>query len=727
MKIIEGYLRAGTCATAVMLAAGAMAEDALAQEAPPQVNASGLSEIIVTAQRRAERQQDVPVAISAADSTMLAQIGITRLNELQRLSPNLNIYEGGGIVQPFLRGIGTTSTPVGNEPSVAVYLDGVYYSRLPYGFFSLANIERVEVLKGPQGTLFGRNSSGGLINIITPEPSFTTKVDANLGYGSFDTIRGDLYATTALSDKVAWDVSVAGVNQGDGWGRNVISGRKNGFANFFAARSKLLFQMTDDTKAIVTGFYSFSRASGQGNSWKGTTQGYNLPPYQRFDPLPGYYDVRGNDEQREQSTGYGGTLKIVHDGGIGTLTATSSYLHLQDRFELESDYTDRREFLAFLPGRIDQFSQELQLSGKNGPVSWVGGLFYYHSVSQYQPVRLTGLRFADGVRIFSRQKADSIAAYGQGDIRLTDQLGITLGLRITNDGVKGNGRQDIVIGGTPVVIAPQSSASDKSWRASWRTAVNYKFTPDVMGYVSYSRGYKAATYNLVPFSGSIAQPETLDAYELGVKTELFDRHARINASLFWYDVKSLQVQLLDQGLLVLSNADSSRSRGAEIDGLIKLSSALSTRFAASYLDAKFRKYDNAPSVLPNPNPPYGGLPPIAIDAAGNRTPMSSKWTFSAGFTYTVPTSAGDLELGADYVYNSGYYFEADNFIKQPHFDLIDARARITPRDNLSVTVWGKNLGNSKYAIHEAASGDGLGYSYTPASPRTYGVTVGVNF
>lgn len=729
------YTKLGMTASAcamVMATAPAFAQEAsVAPPASDQADEAGqISDIVVTAQKRAQNLQDVPVAVTAFTGSALQDRGIVNVGELTTITPGLQIGSSNGVALPFLRGIGTTSFSVGVESSVAVYTDGIYYTRLPQGFLALNNIERVEVLKGPQGTLFGRNSSGGIVNIITPDPSHNFAVRGSVGYGRFDTFRGDLYVTGGLADNLAADITIGGTNQEKGWGTNLATGNKAGFQNDFTVRSKLLFEPGDDTRLVLTGFYSYSLGSSQGNVFPGFTRGTREAPFELITTLPNFYDQDQDIDGRSKAEAWGVSLKAEQNLGFATLTSISGYTENKERIDGDGDYGTRPDFIYVLDSKIEQFTQELQLTGDGGgPLDWVLGLYYYDAKSRYNPAHFYGALFAPAdLFIHAKQHVKAYAAYAQATYEVARGLSLTGGLRYTRDKMSGEGFTDLEVGGVPVGTIPAGSDSRTFNKLTFRTAVDYQFTPDILGYVSFSRGYKSAGYNLLPFEAPPQKPETLDAYEVGFKTDLFDRRLRLNISGFWYDVSNPQVQLNRNGSVFLSNADSSRVKGIELEGQVAFGGGFTGRFGFTYLDSKYRKYLDAPSGPPNPNPPYGAADPlISIDASGNRTPLAAKIVFNLGADYVIETGHGDVQLSADYYHNSGYYFEPDNLLHQKAFDLLSGQIKYSPTDNLAVRFWGKNLLGEKYVSWALTQAGAPGYPFVAGAPRTYGVSVDFNF
>lgn len=694
----------------------------------------GLEDIIVTAQKRAQNLQDVPVAVSAFTEEGLLSRGITNVGELTRVTPGLTVAQGTGVVLPFLRGIGSNASAAGNESSVAVYADGVYFTRLPLGFLSLNNIERVEVLKGPQGTLFGRNASGGVINIITRDPSFDFAGHGSVGYGNYQTFRGNLYLTGGLTDTLAMNVSVGGQYQADGWGTNILTGENTGFQNDFTARAKLMFKPDELTKFVLTGYYSFSRVSTQGNTVPGFTRGTRLPPYQVETTLPDFYDVSNSVEGRNETKGEGVSFRAEHDFGFGTLVSTTAYTAERELQPGDQDLTIRDDGTYLLHIGVTQFTQELQLGGKVGDLTYVAGLFYYDAISKYDPSDFTGELFAPfNTQLFSRQRARSYAGYTQMTYDVTSRFRITGGLRYTHEITSGSGRTVLRQNGAQVAEIPTPPDKTKLDKLTFRGALDYRFSDQVLGYVSYSRGYKSGGYNLIPFTAPAQRPEVVDALEAGFKTDLFDRRLRLNAAAFRYWIEDPQVQLIRAGSIVLSNAESATVKGVEFDAEAAVTPELSLRGGFTYLDSRYKSYVDAPSLPPNTNTDpdqgyIGGTAPIiSVDASGNRTPLAPEAVFNIGGNYRIGTEAGDFDLSVDYYHTSRVFFEPDNLLSQSGYGLLSAQVKFSPMENLDLRIWGRNLTGKEYISLGVSYSGPSGYPYLPGPPRTVGVAADFRF
>lgn len=704
------------------------------------------SDIVVTAQRRAENLQKVPLAVTALNSSQLTSAGIRTVSDLGGRVPGLTVQKFNGIVQPFLRGIGSSTSTAGVESSVAVYMDGVYFSRLPSSFFDLANVERVEVLKGPQGTLFGRNSTGGVINVVTRDPSFATEVRGTLSYGRFDSIDGNAYISTGLSDDVALAVAVSGKTT-DGYGFNNVSGNRYGFEDSILVSSKLMYLPSDDTKVTLSGFYSWSQNSGNKAAFPGTSSighnyyydqilglGLGIPRNGNVygDNAPGatkigFYESVSKPDQREKFHVYGGSLHVDQDVGFARLISITGYSHIQQ----DSTYGDYLpapappapvEFLVPAHSRVNLFTQEIQLVSKaDSAFDWILGLYYLNSKTYYTADTVFDIPLFYGNTPLSApatERVKSFAAFGQVSYNLTDQLKLTGGLRYTWDKTSGEG----LVGGV-VAVPPDSS---KVHKPSYKAALDYQVTPDVMVYGLYSHGFKSGAYNILTYSSPPTAPEELDDYEIGIKSELFGRVVRLNAAAFWYEIKNPQVQLIQTGTTFLSNAGGARVKGAEADVTIRAAQGVNLRAGIAYLDAKYTDYKNAPAG--RPNFVLGGSDVLpAIDASGNRLPFAPKWSYNIGGDYAIDTPIGQVTFTADWFHNSGYSFEPDQFLRQGAYDLVNGQIKLQLREDLDVRIWGRNLLNERIVAGAASQYGYAGYPWSPAPPVTYGVAFDFGF
>lgn len=708
------------------------------------VDSGQIQEILVTAQRRSENLQKVPIAVSAVSGQELQNRGITQVAELGASIPAMDISKGSGVLTPFLRGIGNSSYTIGNESSVAVYVDGVFYSRLPTSLFSLANVERVEVLKGPQGTLFGRNASGGVIQIITKDPSHTTSGRAGISYGRFNTFEGYAYATTGLSDTVAADISIAGRHMGDGWGKNVTTGGRSFFEDYFIAKSKILFEPNDTAKFTLNAFYGWNKGSTAANHYPGTTQGYSSPPRDIPTPPLSFWDSDLDYKNFARIAMWGVDFHAAFDLDFATLTSITNYNKSHGYQPSDTEFTSRPDAIADAYPGVKLLTQELQLASNSGSnVNWVAGAYYYRAISTVS----VGLRSPSGVctgcgsyvlglDAFSRQDARSYAAYGQATLPVTDRLRLTGGVRYTHDktDARGSTLLGVVVGPVRQLAGPPSTLTKNV--VTFRGAIDYQLTNDVLLYASISRGYKAGVFNLITYNNIPNKAEEVDAYETGIKTSLFDRHVRLNVAGWWYTFRNPQTQTVSPitNTVIFANAREARSRGVEAELTVRATPALELRASGSYTDSRYTAYgtplcNDPANACANKAAvifvaPYGRVSPYTpVDATGNHTPRAPKWQTSLGANYTLELGSTKAIFSADWSYKGSYYFTPANDLRQPSYDIVNARVKFMPNEKVGFTVWGKNLTNAKYALRSNEYAGTNGSPYDPGPRCEYGVTL----
>ncbi|UNK81056.1 TonB-dependent receptor [Sphingopyxis granuli] len=755
-----------------------MAQPAFAQESQAASSGEGgsagtdgssIADIVVTAQRREQNLQDVPIAVTAIGSEGLANRGVNSVTELNAAVPGLVIAKTSQSVTPFLRGIGNATLTPGNDPSIAVYIDGIYQSAPTSMAFSLNNIERIEVLKGPQGTLFGRNATGGLINIVTrrPQADFSGKVE--VGYGNFSTFEGKAYVTGAIASGINADLAVYYRNQSDGWGRNIATpadagvvaiGSTNvivpppkysdaGFGKEIGLRSSILAELGDNTTFRVAGNFFKSRGD-LGLTRHGiagaTLSGDGVTPY----VFPGkFWDSATDVSYFQENELWSVSGEFEHELGDVTFKSISGYLHSDTDVVLPTDSTPQVSTSnagASLPTRT--FTQELQLLGSTPTLDWIVGAFYLHSKAGYGPGYTARGALELNATIHSEQITDSVAGYGQVTFSLTDALRATAGLRYTRDKFKAS---EFVRGErtstTPApawfasgVISnnvPEQRVTQDGW--TWRLALDYRVDPDILLYASYNRGFKSGGYNLFfmcstvgnigdcPVVNPPVRPEKLDDYEVGVKADLADNMLRLNLSGFYYKYKDIQVQTVigNPPTTVLTNAASATNYGGEIELVAAPTDGLQINASAALLNAKYDSFQNAIAVVPRTAAPWNNVQLPSFDASGNRLNRAPKFVGTIGFNYDTPVSFGELNMGATLYYNSGFVWDASNRIRQNSYATLNAFIGATLDDSVTVRFWANNLFNQKYYsyMNSSSSGD----QGSPAAPRTFGVRVGYEF
>ncbi len=716
------HLRAFGGAAVSILAISASA--AMAQQAAPADRTGQLEDIVVTAQRKTERLQDVPISVNAITGDTMAARGVTDTFDLQTVVPGLSITRVATVSTPYLRGVGSDGANPNQEASVATYVDGVYYAA-PFGnLFSFNNIDRIEVLKGPQGTLFGRNATGGVIQIITRRPSHETAGEAYAGYGNYDTVEAGGYLTTGLTDAIAIDLAVQYRDQGNGWGRNTVTGTDIYKGREFGVRSKLLLTPGERTEITLTGDYAYSR-----NDFNTYNRAPGVPDADGVVRNPGRYDANGDTVSDAKTRQRGLALHIEHDLDFANFVSISAYRNSNGYNIFDYDTSPTRIVSpVVLFQQVKTFSQEVQLiSAPGSTIDWTVGAYYFDSKPVYEPSRLCGVGVVPtGCQdIYGRQHTKSLSGYAQATANLTDALHLTGGIRYTHETQRLTGGFQTFDDATGLATGPVFAApvqKQKFNEPTWRIALDYDVVPDVKLYASYNRGLKSGGFNLQGPGGPGYDPEFLDAYEIGLKSELFDRRVRFNIAAFHYDFKDIQVAVIQGTTAATINAAKARMRGIDADLAVAVTPDITFTANGAYVDGEFRDFPN-PAVYPQ-----SVFDPAVVlaNAKGLPTTRTPKFTGSVGLDYRIPTAAGDFSLSGNLYHNSGFSWEASNRYRQKSYELLNLSVGWTSSDEaLSVRVWGQNLTDTKYLSQGVSAAVGDLRSY--AAPRTYGVTLSTRF
>lgn len=715
-----------------LLVGGAGAQPALAQAGQAATSTTdGLEEIIVTAQRREERLQDVPISVTAVGGRELASLGVTGTTELVRAVPSVQLTQSGPSAIFFVRGVGNTSGTIGEEGANALYIDGVYLGDLTSAAMKFNNIERVEVLKGPQGTLFGRNSSGGLIHIITREPGDETVLSGKLGYGNYETLQGQVYGATPLSENLSIDLALTGKDQSQGFGQNFATGKSVQKGWYWGARSKLVYRPTDQTKFVLSGDYYKDNNDYQNgfNLFRGSV-GFGGATYL------GDYNLNTTDPAYAHIRSWGVGLTVEHELDWATLTSITGRRAVKVRSEFDADYTPTFLAHAYVPSRVKTFQQELRLaSAATTPFNWQVGLFYYNAVANVDgfdvstPVRTT--------RIFNRMETNSYAAFGEVGYDFTETTHLTVGARYTRDKRDLEGRIVILPGNAVVSPTPQSLSTGK---LTYRVALRQDLSEDINVYASYNRGFKSGIFAT---TGSPAdppvRPQTIDAFEIGLKSQLLNNMVRFNLAGFHYKIDGYQVRASPgPGQTLLLNAASVKVDGIEGELTIAPTRGLQINANATYLDSRFSRFPNAlfnyqlPATCPanlagtpnpgliGPGPRTGGGINCVGDASGLQTPLAPKFASTVGVSYRTDVGErSSLTLNGLWNYSSTIYFEADNRLKQPGRSIFNASVEFRPDPSWGIEAWVNNLTDKRY-YYTGVTGT-TGDQGILAAPRTYGV------
>lgn len=697
------------------------------------------SEIVVTASRTgASRLSDTPLAITALSAEDLEQRGVNDIRGLTDYTPNLQIADFAGYAQIFIRGVGSNDPFAGTDPSSTVHLDGVYLGRTLGYFSSFLDVERIEVLRGPQGTLYGRNSVGGTINVITRRPTDERKAQLQAGVGTYGTVHGAAYLSGGIAEGVAASVAVQ-YRQNDDYFDNVSVGGDIGRDRNFGIRGQLVTSLGTG-EAILRGDYTHQKGRLVGYAKLLASTGHP-----QDDVVLGDFDkVSLNRENRQKQTAGGASLELsfpLSDDIM--LKSLSSWRQLNGDLGYDSDASAIDIGHTTVNLRQEQYSKDLSLTGKFDNLTLFAGMFYFHEKVK-EPLRFT--LYPAGATNFRLPeiRTRSIAFYGQAEYNVSQQISLVAGLRYTRERKKMNGRFlwtasassdfDTALA-APEIGAPffydaftaNASASYDAWTPKF--GVNIRPDSNTLIYASATRGFKSGGYDMGSTDEVNAErgfaPELLWSYELGAKTSLLNRKLDIALTGFRYDYNDLQVTLfVPPSYAVTQNAAAARTYGVEFEMLARPAQGLTLSGALAYLDAKYRQYTGAYTAA------FG-----AFDATGKRLNNAPEWSFAVGAKYEFPLFGGLSYLGADYKWQDDLYFSpvnggvgpVQNYLEQQKaYGLLNARVGwASENGRYSITLAGRNLLDKNYILSSASYTAAI--SGRPGTPRTVDATFSVNW
>jgi iron complex outermembrane receptor protein len=637
------------------------AEAAAQQANQGETQAGTLTDIVVTAQRRAERLQDTPVSVSAFTSDMLDERQIERTEDLAASVPSLyinTVSASPSALVVFLRGAGEQVGGLAtSESPVGIYIDDIYFARLANANLDLADVERVEVLRGPQGTLYGRNTMTGALKIVTHRPTDELWIRADASYGRFDRLRLRGAVAGPLGGEIGGLVS-GYFTHGNGWFDNIGPDPKRGDRRSYGGRVSLATIGTGALSGRISAFYGNDRNDGI------TPVPVNPnPPFESLtgkfrttrSPIPAY--------GRNKQWGVIGDLSI--DLGAVTVKSLTGYIDTSDRWGLDFSGGFRNAAGNVVAGffrrsetRQDQFSQELQLQGKGfgDRLKWILGAYYFTESAEQSladsfgtgvfgpfPVNLLPSSFSLDTK--------SYAAFGQADFEVSPGLTLSLGGRYTEE--KKDFRGFIQNGlGFPPAYAPETIRSLDDNEFTPRIGVDYKINRDVLLYANVSKGFKAGGFNGLAVAnpaifGSPYGAESVWAYEAGVKSELLERRLRLNVAYFYNDLRDIQQNVVvGGGSTRTENAANASLQGIELESTAVITDALSIFGHLSLL------WDDYKKLSPNSQ---------AALAGAERLPLVSKLQSQIGFNYRQPIAAsGAILLNGDWSHRSTRFSEAAN-------------------------------------------------------------------
>jgi iron complex outermembrane receptor protein len=726
-------MRSNSASWRILIALGILIAEQPSFAADGDAPASGgLEEIVVTAQRRSESAQNVPISVTAYVPAELQKIGAVQSEDLPFLVAGLNLFPTGASEPIYLRGVGNNN----NGSAVLTFIDGVYYP-FQAGSIVFNNISSLEVDKGPQGTLFGRNATGGVVQITTKDPSFTPTADVDVGYGNFDTQTGSVYASSGLTDKLAADVAAYYSNQIDGWGRNIATGAQVFSKKDVNLRSKWIYNLTDSTHIRFIFDYDTSEGS-LGTDVRpaahiGSLYNYLTGTEEYF---AGKYDVDSNYGPYYTTRQLGSNIRVESDLDLFKLVSITSWRDERTSLYIDYDGTPIPFFNLYRYDNRDAETQEFQIaSTDDSAIKWVGGLYFYNDRGVLQPFGFRGIGgsavfgapLGEGFNINANDRVTSYAVFGQATGSVAPDTHLTLGARYTIDDRYISGYTAYNTDPVPGSAGAQSTRFDKP---TARVALDHNFTPDALAYVSFNRGFDSGYFNQVSTSGftaaenPVVKPETINAYELGLKSEWFDHLLRANLAAFLYDYTNLQQQVYEGAALVTVNAAAARIKGIDFDMEVRPISDLTLATSFEYLHAVYTNYPNAPSYSFAPN---GALLEAPGDASGKYIPNAPPLSLNFRASYDLHTVIGVFDSTIAVAYMSYWYADPSNFYQEPSHSVINASETWTSVDGHNhVTLWGKNLGNTFYDLGVSMLAP-VGPDGNPGPPRTFGITVGHHF
>lgn len=697
------------CSALALVISMALPSAVQAQTAPPDGDDAASSEIVVTAERRNARTVETPITLTALSSEQLMQKGATGMLDLTKVVPGLKMDQYGPSIFPAIRGITTSVSGVGVSSNVAVYLDGFYLSTPSALNFEFPDIENVQVLKGPQGTLFGRNATGGAILLSTREPSSIAEGQVMIGYGTYDEKIASAYVAGPLADRLAASVTMS-YRDTDGYTRNIVSGHRDGFYTGWNIRGKLKFEATDWLTLKLQAEHTYIN-----------------------DPMSMVYRVEGPNatadfvdgaivtrERYKTSSDEPSVLKKNIDSvyftakadiGEITLSALTSYSDQNDDNVFDFDGSSLEEINFRYTNVIKTFTQELILAGSTGPLEWSLGGFYLHQNGKMPIEAVNGFNF-----LSAGVETDALAGYVDATYNIAPKLYLTAGVRYSHE------KKTL----SYLTFDGFSDGQSQSWN-SWtpRAVARYQFDRDTSVYASYSKGFAAGVYSVFSPTSPAADPETLNAFEIGFKHS--SGRLSFDAAAFRYTYKDMQFVLYTVGPngveSNLSNVGKAEIYGLEASLRANLSDAFSVFAGGAYTHSEYKDFDGAVRYEPILG---GGYDTVPVSASGNRLIRSPKFTGNIGFNVHLPVMTGFMDFGANLYAVSKAYNDAANQLPIEGHGSLDLNASWTSGDDLwKISIIGKNVTNEHHINYWDPSNSAL--LVNDSAPRTVRVTLARRF
>lgn len=743
-----------------------------------------VQEVVVTSRRRQEQLQDVPIPVSVVTGKFVEEAGAFNVNRIKEIVPSVQLYSSNprntGI---SIRGLGTTFglTNDGIDPGVGFYVDGVYYARNAVTTLDFIDVEQIEVLRGPQGTLFGKNTVAGAFNITTRKPTFHSTADAEVSYGNYGFVQAKGSISGPITDKVAARLSFSGT-QRDGVLYNVATQKHTNELSNLGLRGQLLYKPSEKVDVLIAGDLTRQRPDGYAQVFAGVAPTLRAG-YRQFEQIIAdlNYDVPSrnpfdriidHDTPWRSGQDLGGlSANVDVQLGGGTLTSTTSWRFWNWDPSNDRDFTGLQALaLSQAPSRHDQWSQEVRWAGDfSSNLSAVFGVYVFGQSLNADPAhteqagthqwrfsqssesalwQTPGLFDGLGIRSYPSMRSFSGALFTQFDWAILPNLRLLPGLRLNYDDKSVNFRREVYGGlqtDNPELIALQRGLySNQAFEAdiddtnlSGQLTLAYKASERINTFATFSTGFKPVGLNLggLPNQNgqpmlelAVIKPERVAHYEVGIKTQPSD-NSLLNLTVYNTDVRDYQTQVQAADLSVnrgyLANAEQVRVRGIELDGNVRVQNWLSLYGSLAYTDGKYISFTNAPPPLEG----TGGA--NFVDVSGGRLPGISEWAASFGGEVKTKASQflgqrGEYFLALDGFYRSEFSSNPSPsaYLNVPAYTLVNPRIGFRSQDGVSVTVWARNVFDTNYFEQLLPGAGNAGhYAGVLGDPRTFGITL----
>ena len=697
--------------------------------APQDLTALELGELmqmdvtLVTAQKRTEDSSVVPVSIAVVKAERIAAAGLTSTHDLQTVAPGVTTSGIVGLMLPYIRGIGTDNI-TSIEPSVTVYVDGAYQAHRSQSVFDLADVEQVEILKGPQGTLYGRNTAAGAIKITTRGPSDHFESSAQITAGNLGLRDGSVFVAGPISERIRASFSAHG-RQMDGFYDNILGLPVPKAEDFSTFRGRLQVDLTANLDAEL-----LVRRLRQDNSVNAASElsGHSIPALMGYPvataPFTSASEVT-DAPNRIDSTGT--ALKLNWRMRGHQLQSISSYDDLNFRKDFDLDATSMPQTTLRIRSPNHAFTQELLLTPltASARLEWLLGAFYLNGSAGFDPL-MVQQRSPSGAPVtqttYGRTHTESYAVFGDGTLMVTDKLSFSAGLRHSNERKHlTNSAQGVT--GRPLMSYP---SRDHDWDdLGYRFALKYGDTHSLL-YAKTETGSKSGTLNhFSPANPGPTASESIRSYEIGFKRALASMPARLSAAAFYNDYRDVQLQLVDRvaNTSLYGAADKAETYGLDADVEIKLGRYWRVDAGLQCLTAHYLDSPIAGVQLASAS--GGHEPSAAMNLRGQRLSRSPKFSANVGTSFEYPLAGGNVFASGNYYRSSRLYFEPANIYAQDAFGVLNVRAGYRSAAGWYGYAWARNLTDETYLTGIQLTRFSAFAQH--AEPRTYGVTFGYSW